>query len=255
MKTIITCVLLGTLAFGSVPATAAETNDDPFQKRRAEAVAAHDQNGDGRLDAAEREQMRMAMKTRKPRGGSGSGVPAEFLADYDADRNGDMDEQEWVKARQAETGILKEKYDTNADGTLDDAEISAMLHEVRTVRMRYARDYFAYLLKYDLNKNGEFDGDEYGRAQAAEGEVLKQTYDDNRDGNLGPEEKARIQADIKNGTIVGFYIRFASAAIGGDRRGNAGFNEAAKKLLEFDANGDGLASLDELQAIREARKP
>jgi hypothetical protein len=247
--------LAATVTLSLLLPTPAAANDEAFARARAAAVEQHDANGDGRLDAAEREQMRLARKEQRLKAGSGSGVPADFLADYDENRNGEMEPSDWAKARQAETKILMEKYDANADGTLDDAEMAAMLHEVRTVRMRYARDYFAYLLKYDLNQNGEFDGDEYGRAQTAETEVLKRTYDADHDGILDPDEKARIQADMKAGIIVGFYTRFVSEALRGNRQGGSDFNDTAKKLLQFDANGDGLASADELRAIRETGKP
>lgn len=46
-----------------------------FQKRRTELVAKHDKNGDGRLDSAEREQMRLALKEQRLKRGSSFKLP------------------------------------------------------------------------------------------------------------------------------------------------------------------------------------
>jgi len=228
-----------------------------FQKTHAEMLAKFDQNGDGRLDDAEREQMRLGTKRERLEKSSSSGVPADVLADYDTNKDGAMDRGEWAKASISEIAILTAKYDANGDGALDEEERVFMMKQVRTVPMRYGRDYCAYLLVYDKNENGGFDGSEYAQAQAAEAKITVTAYDANGDGVLDKAEKSKLQADMRNGTIVGFYLRFASEAAGGGGRnkrgGGGGFLEEQKKLLAFDTNGDGLASADELQRIRETQ--
>jgi Ca2+-binding EF-hand superfamily protein len=237
--------------------TARSADGPAFQTTHAEMLAKFDKNGDGRLDDAEREQMRLVTKNQ-PRGkNSGPEIPADVLADYDENKDGDMDDREWGKARLAENVILMAKYDADGDGSLSDPEKTIMMNEVRTVQMRYARDYFAYLLVYDKNQNGEFNGAEYPQAQAAEARITVITYDANGDGTLDKSEKGRAQADMRSGAIVGFYLRFASEVVGGgggNTRGRGGdYLEEQRGLLVFDVNGDGLASADELKRIRESR--
>lgn len=253
---ILTVSLVGALILGANGLVAEEA----FQQRRAELIAEFDKNGDGKLNAEEREQMRLAVKERKlnSNGDKSSGLPADFLADYDSNKDGDMDERDWAKARVGEQLILTKKYDSDGDEILNDRELQVMMTEVRTVPMRYARDYFAYLLVYDKNKNGEFDGAEYPQAQAAEARIVIAVYDSNEDGKLDKSEKGNVQADLRNGTIVGFYMRFASEVAGGGggknkRGGGGGHLEEQKRLLAFDTDGDGLASADELKRIRESR--
>ncbi len=227
-----------------------------LSRRRAELVAKHDQNGDGRLDGGEREQMRLALKAERLKPGSSGGwdVPADVLADYDTNKDGSMEDSEWAKARVAEQAILTKQFDANRDGSLDAKEIDAMMHFIRNEKVRYARDYFAYMLKYDKNDNGQFDGEEYPTAQAAEGVVVKKTYDTNANGTIDQEESEKLNADLQRGAIPGFYARFASeVARGGGRRGGSYLGEQRKNLV-FDTNGDGIASAEELKRARESRQ-
>ncbi|GEM_PF-2548272 len=251
-------LVLGCVFWALLLGTSQSTAEDTFQKKRVELLAQYDKNGDGKLDAGERETMRLETKEQRLKGGGGSKLPADLLADYDENKDGDMDGREWGLARITEQSILMAKYDADGDGSLSDPEKTIMMNEVRTVQMRYARDYFAYLLVYDKNTNGEFDGTEYPQAQAEEARITLIMYDANGDGMLDESEKGRGQADMRNGAIVGFYLRFASEVVGRGGRGNkrgggGGYLEEQRELLVFDADGDGLASADELQKIRESR--
>ena len=81
-------LLLGSGAVIPCPVTA----DEVFQKYRAELTTTHDANGDGRLDTAERGRMRHALKEQRlGKTGSGFQIPADFLAKYDANKNGELD--------------------------------------------------------------------------------------------------------------------------------------------------------------------
>ncbi len=249
-------LFLGCAAGALILVTHPSNADDTFASRRATLVARYDTNGDGKLDAEERETMRLETKEQRLKGG---GLPADLLADYDENKDGDMDDREWGRAVIAEQLILTAKYDSDRDGSLSDPEQRAMMVDVRSVPMRYARDYCAYLIVYDKNKNGQFDNGEYAQAQAAESKVVMAAYDADGDGKLSPTEKGRGQADMKRGVIVGFYLRFASVTLdGGDkgaspRGGGDDYLTEQKRLLAFDADGDGLASSDELEVIRAAR--
>jgi len=238
------------LAWQSPAVIAADGQLSPEQ-RRAELMAKHDQNGDGRLDATEREALRLE---RKQRGGSsgGSQVPADVLADYDTNRDGALDGSEWDRARIAEQAILTREHDRDGDGKLGADETDAMMVVIRTKPTRYARDYFAYLIKYDKNGSGGFDGDEYPTAQGEETAWTVKRYDANGDGELSKEEKAKLQADLGR-ELHGFYLRFTREFGGGGRgsRGGNAFMAKQQELLKFDTDGDGLASAGELQSIRQ----
>ncbi|MBM3823741.1 MAG: hypothetical protein FJ404_12790 [Verrucomicrobia bacterium] len=238
------------LAWQSPAATAADGPGSPEQ-RRAELMAKHDRNGDGRLDATERESLRLE---RKQRGGSsgGSQVPADVLADYDTNKDGAMDESEWARARIAEQAILTREHDRDGNGKLGADEVEAMMVVIRTKPTRYARDYFAYMIKYDKNGSGGFDGDEYPTAQGEEAAWTLKRYDADGNGELSKEEKAKLQADLGL-ELHGFYLRFARELVGGGRGGRDGgaFMVKQQELLKFDTDGDGLASAGELRLIRQ----
>jgi Ca2+-binding EF-hand superfamily protein len=239
-----------TLACQSPAVTAAEVESNP-EKIRAELMAKHDRNSDGRLDATEREAMRLERKQRGGSSSAGSGVPADVLADYDINKDGNMDESDWAKARLAEQAILTREHDRDGDGKLGADEVDAMMVVIRTKPLRYARDYFAYMIKYDKNGSGGFDGNEYATAQGEEAAWTVKRYDADGDGALSKEEKAKLQADLGR-ELHGFYVRFASELVGGGRGGGGGeYMAKQKELLKFDTDGDGLASAEELRQIRQ----
>lgn len=185
----VTLTLAGAFLLVGFPVScrAAEA-DTIFQKHRSELVAKHDKNGDGRLDAAEREQMRLAVKDeRLIKKGSSFKIPPEFLAKYDKNKNGEMEGEEWKVAWDAETKILTETYDADKDGT--------------------------------LNK----------------------------------EEKQAMMADVGKGKITGILAFFAGRMVHDPGSSKPEYLEEQQKLLNFDTNGDGLASAEELKRIRESR--
>jgi len=183
--TAIACVSAVLLAGGCVLCLAAE-DGALSQKRRAELVARYDRNADGRLDAAEREQMRLSLKEQRLRNASGFTVPPEFLAKHDTNRDGQMSGDEWRVAWEAETKILMETYDADKDGTLNKSEKQAMM------------------------------------------------------------------ADVRRGKITGIPAFFAERMAQDPVPAEPGYLEEQRRLLKFDANGDGLASEDELARIRES---
>lgn len=238
-----------TLVCQSPALTAADGESNP-EKIRTELKKKHDRNGDGRLDTTEREAMRLE---RKQRGGSsgGSQVPADVLADYDINKDGNMDDSDWAKASIAEKAILTREHDRDGDGKLGADEVDAMMVVIRTKPLRYARDYFAYMIKYDKNGSGGFDGDEYATAQGEEAAWTVKRYDADGDGALSKGEKAKLQGDLGS-ELHGFYMRFASELVGGGRGGGGGnFMAKQQELLKFDTDGDGLASAEELRRIRQ----
>ncbi len=158
-----------------------------FQQRRTALVEKHDKNADGRLDAAERELMRLAMKEQRlEKAGSSFKIPPEFLA------------------------------------------------------------------KYDANKDGEMQGDEWRVAWEAETKILREAYDADKDGSLNKEERQAMMADVGKGKITGIPAFFAGRMVNDPGSAEPTYLAEQQELLRFDADGDGLASADELARIREA---
>lgn len=167
-----------------LPAGSAEPGPatPPFPPNRADLLARHDRNGDGRLDDAEREAMRLALRDQRLKGRPGFQVPPEFLAKYDANRDGQMEGPEWKVAWEAETKILRDTYDADRDGQLSRDEKKAMMTDVGRGKITGIPAFFAgrmaqdpktsepeYLdgprawLKFDANGNGRADAEELRR--------------------------------------------------------------------------------------------
>jgi hypothetical protein len=121
---------------------------------RTELLRKFDANHDGRLDPAEREQMRTAARETKSAAKSMFQIPPEFLARYDADHDGEMTGPEWKVAWEAETKVLRETYDTTKDGKLDAAETSRMLDAVKAGKITGIPAFFASRMAEDPASGG-----------------------------------------------------------------------------------------------------
>lgn len=115
-------MILGILVVGSNfllwPAQA-QGPGDIFYERRAALIARFDTNGDLRLDAKERETMRLAERIKAK---DDDGLPKEFLEKYDKDHDGEMSSEEWGVAWLTEVAIIIKKHDQDGDGKLNGAE-------------------------------------------------------------------------------------------------------------------------------------
>ncbi len=176
-------------ALALLPGIASQATDPPvsFAQRRAALLKEFDANHDGRLDDAEREKLRLAHQQTRLQRKPGYTLPADFLAKYDASKDGEMQPAEWKVAWDAETKILTETY--------------------------------------DADKNGE----------------------------LGKTEKAAMLADVGKGKITGVPAFFAGRLAEDQSKGEPEYLEATKTHLKFDADGDGRASAEELARIRASR--
>lgn len=178
--------------------------------------------------------------------------------------------ENWAEPGKAFESIreaLLAKYDTDGNGRLDASEREAMRAATKQLgeqnQRRGGRRGWSppaeWIERYDANGDGELDRSEQGMAFAGEQERMRQNYDQNGNGTLDEEEKAKLRQDLEKGKFDGFD-RFVAMQVGEFRqmgrrgRGRAGFSQSQRGWLDFDADGDGKASAEELQAIREAKK-
>jgi hypothetical protein len=164
---------------------------------------------------------------------------------------------------------MLEKFDADKDGFLSKTERNAMRlatkkfsderhDEIRRARERRGGNREGgspkpperWLALYDKNKNGRFDGDEWDTARDIEIKNVTKRYDTNKNGKIDVEEMQHIRANLKSKTYNPYdsYIRSTIAGFRGVRSDTQG--ERRSRWKEFDTNGDGKASREELDAIR-----
>lgn len=119
-------------AAGEMPGHA---DREDFHKKMLERF---DADKDGQLSDTEKEAMKAEMKKRHdgkrgergpkgPRGerGEGPALPAELKTMIDADKDGNISDEERKAAREAMHNRMMEKFDADKDGQLSDAEKDA----------------------------------------------------------------------------------------------------------------------------------
>ena len=164
---------------------------------------------------------------------------------------------------------MLEKFDADKDGFLNKTERNAMrlatkkFSDDRHAEIRRARERRGgrensspkpperWLTLYDKNKNGRFDGDEWENARNSELKRVTARYDANKNGKIDDEEKQRVRDNLKKNNYSPYdnYIRTIVAGLRGER--SSGEGERRSRWKQFDLNGDGKASREELAAIRE----
>lgn len=156
-----------------------------FDQRRTELLKEFDANHDGRLDDGERNKMRLVRQQIRLKPNSGFPLPADFLAKYDASKDGEMQPGEWKVAWDAETRILLETYDADKNGTLGETEKAAMLSDVGKGKITGVPAFFAGRMAQGQTKSDP----KYLEASQAR---LK--FDADGDGRASAEELARLRA-------------------------------------------------------------
>ncbi|MSU31965.1 MAG: hypothetical protein EXS25_04750 [Pedosphaera sp.] len=174
------------------PAWAQETvkKTETFHQRRTALIKKNDLNQDGRLDEGEREKMRLALKKQRfSKSNSAFQVPADFLAKYDEDKNGEMAGNEWKIAWETETKILKKTYDEDKDGSLNLMEKNAMMIDVGKGKITGIPAFFAGGMAQESDSaNPDF--------VIAQKKFLK--FDTNHDGIATAEELRQIRNALPN---------------------------------------------------------
>lgn len=94
-------------------------NAQDAQGKKAEMIQKFDTNGDGKLDDAERAQMKAAFEQKRAE------RKAARLAKYDTNKDGVLDANERIAMRDDRATARFQKLDTNKDGQLSLAEFKA----------------------------------------------------------------------------------------------------------------------------------
>lgn len=161
-----------------------------YATRRAAIVAKFDANGDGWLNADEREAARAAQKQSAMRRGGQNPMfqmPPEIIEMYDKDKDGQLNDEESQAANNGiriAWGNAQKEYDANNDGDLDDAERERMADAILAGKVKGLPRMFGTMLRRppDRGPGGMFGG--RGGPQA---NPLAQ-FDRDHDGRLSADE-------------------------------------------------------------------
>jgi Ca2+-binding EF-hand superfamily protein len=175
-----------------------------------------DANGDGTLDASERQELADAVgdHPRAKLAFAKLGIKVRhhvwkrIVWAYDVDGSGSLEKDEKIalaKAVRARCEARKERilenWDADQDGQLDDGEMKAAI--AAHVKARRER-FFAMLAKIDTNDDGNIDDAERAAARAAlvsryqaKRDEVVEKYDANDDGTLDETELSSLKADIR----------------------------------------------------------
>lgn len=137
-----------------------------YATRRAAIVAKFDANGDGWLNAAEREAARAAQKQSAIRRGGQNPMfqmPPEIIEMYDKDKDGQLNDEESQAANNGiriAWGNAQKEYDGNNDGDLDDAERERMADAILAGKVKGLPRMFGMMLRRppDRGPGGMFGG-------------------------------------------------------------------------------------------------
>lgn len=170
-----------------------------FERRRAAMVAKFDKNGDGRLDATEREAARETKKleSRRPARNQMFQMPPEIVAKYDKDGDGQLNDEEnaaageGIRVRWAQ---VQKDYDANGDGTLDDAEREKMGDAIAAGKVDGLPRMFGGMMRGGGRGGRGGRGGMFGGGGAGESPFAK--YDANQDGRL---DNSELEAARKDG--------------------------------------------------------
>jgi Ca2+-binding EF-hand superfamily protein len=120
----IAAILISLVTAGAVGVASAQGSDEGGRAdRKAEMLKKFDTNGDGVLDASEKQAMRVAMKEKR------EARKAEMLAKYDTNKDGKLDASERAVMRDDLAAKEFAKLDKDGDGKLSLDEFKAARQE------------------------------------------------------------------------------------------------------------------------------
>ena len=188
------------LALSVVCITASSATAQKLTEVRAAMHKQYDQDGNGRLDAAERESMRAATAKARSSRNRGRGrrfePPKKWVERYDADKDGELSSLEMRTAFESEMEIMKKAYDKDGNGELDDREKQAIKTDLQAQKFEGMDVWMASRL------SGAFDDRRRGRsARKKSREEQWLEFDKNKDGRASAEElKAIREYEAKRNT-------------------------------------------------------
>lgn len=161
---------------------------------------------------------------------------------------------------------MLERFDRNDDGFLDRDERNAMRLETkreaedrmkavlsaRKRREENDRPPERWLALYDKNKDKRFDGGEWERARATEVARVTQQFDKNSDKQLSQEERKAVSQFMRSKKHHGYDHYILRLVSGEEERRRDQSRSPEERWRRFDADGNGIASREELEAIRKS---
>ena len=184
--------LAAVLTVSAVCLAASPVTGQELSEVRAAMHKQFDQDGNGRLDATEREAMRKATaKSRTPRNRGRRQrfePPKKWVDRYDADKDGELSSLEMRKAFESEMEIMKKAFDKDGNGELDDREKLAIKNDLRDQRFEGMDAWMAARLS-----GGNDDRRRRGSGKKKSRVELWLEFDKNKDGRANAEELQAIR--------------------------------------------------------------
>lgn len=168
----------------------------PLPERRAAVLAEFDRDGNGRLDATEREAARLAWAKKQlaPRAERrGFPVPPELLEEFDKDKDGELDDQEGREAMEVTSRRfekMRKDYDADSNGRLEPEEIAAALRDIDAGRLKGLPRMF---VQFAGGPPRGGPGGPPGTEGARDPRQIIRTADLDRDGKLNAAELAAVR--------------------------------------------------------------
>ena len=159
---------------------------------------------------------------------------------------------------------MLERFDRNDDSFLDRDERNTMRLEskrdaedrmkavlsARKRREENDRPPERWLALYDKNKDKRFDGGEWEIARATEVARVTQQFDKNSDKQLSQEERKAVAQFMRSKKHHGYDHYILRLVSGEEERRRDQSRSPEERWHRFDADGNGIASREELAAIR-----
>jgi hypothetical protein len=177
----------------------------PLPERQAAVLKEFDKDGNGHLDATERESARKAWAAKQlaQRGDRGFfRPPPELLEEFDADKDGELDDQEGRTAMETmgkRFEKMQKDYDTNTNGRLDPSEIASAAADIDVGKLKGIPKMFLQFAAGPRGRPGRPGGPGPGPEQDGDdapdpAEVIR-SADKDKNGRLSSEEKELVRAE------------------------------------------------------------
>ncbi len=205
-------VVASLLLAGVLPATAQfpdAPRDDlpPLAERRAAVLKQFDRDSDGLLQVAEREAARKAWAARMLTQRRDRGMfqpPPEILAEFDANKDGELDDEEGRVAGETmgrRFEQMRKDYDKNTNGRLDQEEIDFAVADIDAGKLKGIPKMFVQFAGGGPGRRGGGPGGPRGRGGPGgpEGDsdpaAVVRSADRDGDGRLSAAELAGVRAE------------------------------------------------------------